>query len=406
MPVFQYTARDARGQSLCGVSDAGTPEAVAAELRGRGLLVLRVEPAAADGPAAAVDLNPLAWLPPTRLDIEVGLQQLGAMLHSGLSLLSALRTVAEQARRRSAAALWREVAASIERGASVSGALSAHSRSFPDYVVQLVRVGESSGELDMMLTRAAEHLEQARNLRLTVVNALAYPVIVALLAVGVSSYMLLAVIPKIQRFLAAGGRALPPMTQALVDLSQGLRRWLPGLGLGLAAAAAALWVLRRWPPGRLALDAAWLRMPVVGHVLRLADTATFSRALGILLESGVALLDSLRTVEGLLRNRAMASRIAAARLAVTRGETMAHALAGRREFMPMLPRMIAVGEATGMLGQTLCDVARFHEAQLVTTIRRMSMLIEPVTILVVGGMVGFVYIAFFVAVFSLASGVR
>jgi type IV pilus assembly protein PilC len=340
------------------------------------------------------------------MDIEVGMQQLASMLHNGLSLLSALRTVAEQARRPSAAALWRQVAEAIERGSSFSGALEAQRRRFPDYVIQLIRVGENSGELDAMLTRAAEHLEQSRNLRTMVVNALAYPMIVAVLAVGVSSYMLLAVIPKIQRFLAASGHGLPPLTQALVDVSTWVRHWLPGIGLGLAAAVATLWTVRRWPPGRTALDAACLRIPVVGSVLRLADTATFARAMGILLESGVALLDSLRTVEPLLRNRAMGCRVAEARLAVTRGETMANALAGRREFLPMLPRMIAVGEASGTLGRTLSDVARFHEVQLLTAIRRMSVLIEPVLILVVGGMVGFVYIAFFVALFSLATGVR
>ena len=403
MATFQYSARNSQGEPQQGVASAGTAEALAGELRQRGLLVLRIEPVAAPETASAFSLNPLSWLPPTSFDIEIGLQQLAAMLHSGLTLLTALRTVAEQARRHRAAAIWQNVAESIERGATLSNALVTHPRHFPDYVVQLIRVGESSGELDRMLTSAAEHMEQSRNLRLMVVNALAYPLIVMLLAIGVSAFMVLNVIPKIERFLAGGGRSLPPLTQHLLDVSHWLREYLPQIGMGLAVAVAGIAALRQWPPGRRVLDAICLRLPLMGNVLRTSGTAVFARGMGILLESGVGLLESLRTVEHLVRNRALGRRIETARLAVTRGESLAEGLTGRWEFLPMLPRMVAVGETTGTLGHTLTEGARFHEGQLVAAIRRLSILIEPVMILVVGGIVGFVYIAFFVALFSLAT---
>jgi type II secretory pathway component PulF len=403
MQTFEYSARDLQGGLQKGVSPAPTAGALAAELRNRGLLVVRVEPA---GPLAAhgsLSLDPRAWLAPASFDVEVGMQQLAAMLHSGLTLLTALRTVAEQARRPRAAAMWRDVAERIERGANLSGAMAAHPRRFNGYVIQLVRVGESSGELDQMLTRAAEHLEQSRNLRLMVMNALSYPAIVVLLAVGVSSFMVLNVIPKIQRFLSAGGHALPPITRMLLSVSDWFRDYLPHLGIGLLSLTAALWAAHRWPRSRRVLHGAWLRVPAIGPILRLAETAVFARGMGILLESGVTLLDSLRTVENLVRNAAVSDRVAAARVAVTRGDPLAGGLSGGREFLPMLWRMVAVGETTGTLGRTLSDVARFHEAQLVATIRRLSLLIEPVMIIVVGGIVGFVYIAFFVALFSLAT---
>lgn len=405
MPSYQYSARNACGELQRGVRSAVTAEALAAELRARRLLVLDVKPVVPQSTVRSLfSVNPLAWLPPTRFDIEVGLLQLATMLHSGLSLLMALRTVGEQARRPRADAMWRNMAESIERGATLSGALENHTLRFPPYVVQLVRVGENSGELDHMLTRAADYLEQSRNLRLMLTNALTYPVIVATMALGVSTFMVLKVIPKIQVFLASSGRRLPPMTRRLLDVSDWLRAYMPYLGLGALVMVVALCALHRWPPGRRAMDALWLRVPVVGPVLRLAETAVFARGLSILLESGVALLDSLRAVENLVRNRAVSSRVAAARVAVTRGETLASGLTGKHEFLPIVSRMVAVGEATGTLGQTLSDLARFHEAQLLVTIRRMSILIEPVMILVVGGMVGFVYIAFFVALFSLATG--
>ena len=406
MAEFQYSARDSRGALQQGLATAATAEALAGELRGQGLLILRIDPVVKREHAPGSGFSPLAWLPAARFDIEDGFQQLAAMLHSGLTLLDALRTVAEQARRPRAAAIWRAVAERIERGDTLSGALVAEGRRFPDYVVQLVRVGETSGELDAMLTRAAEHLEQTRMLRLMVVNALAYPLIVVLLALGVSALMVLSVIPKIERFLAGSGRALPPLTQNLLDVSNWLRDYLPELALGALVVAVGGWMLHRWPPGRLALDAASLRIPVIGSVLRTAGTAVFARGMGILLESGVGLIESLHTTEQLVRNRALSRRVAAARAAVTRGETLAVGLSGHREFLPMLPRMVAVGEASGALGRTLNDVARFHEGQLVAIVRRLGTVIEPVLILAVGGIVGFVYIAFFVALFSLATGTR
>ena len=404
MAAFQYSARDRLGALREGVAAAATAEALAGELRGQGLLVLRIDPAVARKRAPAFSFSPFAWLPASRFDIEVGFQQLAAMLHSGLTLLVALRTVAEQARRARAAALWRNVAERIERGDTLSGALAAEGRHFPDYVVQLVRVGENSGELDSMLTRAAAHLEQSRNLRLMVVNAMAYPAIVVVLAVGVSAFMVLSVIPKIERFLAGSGRSLPALTQSLLDVSNWLRDYLPEVATGMLAVLASGWILHRWPPGRRWLDAASLRIPVAGAVLRTAGTAAFARGMGILLESGVSLIESLHTTEQLVRNRALSRRVAAARAAVTRGETLAEGLTGHREFLPMLPRMVAVGEATGALGRTLNDLAAFHEGQLVAIVRRLGVIIEPVLILIVGGIVGFVYVAFFVALFSLATG--
>lgn len=404
MPTFTYRARDARGLPADGVATAGGADALAAELRGRGLLVLRIEPQAGEASrTATVTPDPRTWLPATRFDVEIGLQQLAAMVGSGLTLLGALRTAADQARRPRAAGVWRDVALRIESGDAMSGALEAHPRLFSRYVVQLVRVGESAGELDAMLGRSAEHLEKSRTLRAMLINALTYPAIVLAMAIGVASFMVVSVIPKIQQFLASAGRRLPPLTQNLIDFSAWMRAYLPHLGIGLAVLVIALLLVRRWPPGRLALDALTLRWPVVGVVVRTAGTAVFARGLSVLLESGVGLLEGLRGVEQLLGNEAQGRRVALTRDAVTRGESLAGALGGRREFPPMVSRMVAVGEATGTLAGTLAGLARYHEEQMVVIIRRLSMLVEPVMILVVGGIVGFVYTAFFVAIFSLAS---
>lgn len=406
MPTFRYLTRDPSGAAQSGTIAAGSREMLTSELRGRGLLVVDVEPVAESAPRGAVTWRPATWLRATGFDVELGFQQLATMLHSGLSLLAALRTVADQARRVRAAAVWHGIADRIEQGSTLGDALAAQGAVFSEHVVQLVRVGEATGNLDTALRGSAEHLERTRQMRLTVLNALAYPAIVTLLAVGVAAYLVLAVIPKIQKYIGGRGRGLPPLTQTLLDVTAFVQAWLPHFAVGLAAAGLALFFIYRWPPGRLALDGFFLKLPVVGGVLRLAGTAVLARGLGVLLESGVTLLDSLKTTERLVGNRALGSRIAAAREIVLRGGTLAAALADGRTFMPMLGRMVAVGESAGTLAPVLGEVARFHENQLLAVIRRMSVLIEPVVILVVGGIVGFVYIAFFLALFSLAGGVR
>jgi type IV pilus assembly protein PilC len=168
----------------------------------------------------------------------------------------------------------------------------------------------------------------------------------------------------------------------------------------------ALIAIYHWTPGRKRLDGILIRTPVVGGILRLSGTAIFARGLGILLQNGLTLLESLSTVEHLVGNLRLSGRIAESREAVIRGDSLAHALLVRQDFLPMLPRMVAVGESTGTLSSVLLEVANFHEKQLMQVIRRLSSLMEPLLVLVVGGLVGFVYVAFFVAVFSLSGGVR
>jgi len=253
-----------------------------------------------------------------------------------------------------------------------------------------------------VMGRAAEHMQRARELRMTMLNALLYPAIVFVMAIGVSAFMVLGVIPKLQKFVANRGRRLPSTTQALMDISTWVQAYLPYIGIAILATILAIIALYRWPPTRLRMDAMLLRLPLIGHLLKVAATAMFSRSLALLLGSGVTLLDALKTVERLVGNRALSRHIAAVRDQVIAGESLAAPLSERGSFTPMLSRMVAVGEATGTLEPVLLEVAQFHESQLALAVKRLSMLVEPAVIIIVGGIVGFVYIAFFMALFSLA----
>ncbi|MDR0993888.1 MAG: type II secretion system F family protein [Verrucomicrobiota bacterium] len=404
---MRYTAtiREASGSTRQQVVDAPTRPAALQMLRSGGRVVLSL--VSSDDPASFEASAPSRWmspvpLPVTRLDIEWGLQQLASMLRSGLPLLAALRTAAEQARRMKAMRLWNHLADRIEAGLSLSDAMAETDR-FDSYTLALLRVGEQSGELDRTMSRAADHLEHLRAMRAMLVNALIYPVLVILLTFGVTGFMVIKVIPQVQHFLQVGNRALPEITRLLLDLSDGLRAASPYLLIGTAAALAAYFLIRLSPTGRQHVDAVGLKLPVIGRILRLSATAVVARGLSILLESGVTLLDALEAATRLVRNQRLARRLRDAREAVIRGGTLSQALASAPEFLPMFFRMTAVGEATGTLSATLAEVARFHENALTAAIRRFGILMEPVLILIVGGIVGFVYVAFFLALFSLAS---
>ncbi len=408
MPMFVYAARNAAGRPMKGTQEATSAPALVNTLRERGLLVVDVRPA--EGPAPTVGdllvlLHPGHWLPPRSVDIELSLLQMAVMLRSGLTLLTTLKTIAEYARRRAMRRVWDEVAEQIQRGASLADAMSAH-RCFSHMVVQLVRVGEQTGTLEQVVTRASEGLERRRLLRTQLVTALFYPAVVVVAAIGVAIFIVVGVIPKLQVFLAALGRKLPPLTQALVDVADFFQVYGLTILIAIFALIATLIAVYLWPPGRLFLDRYMLRIPLFGGLLRLAATVQFAHGLAVLLQSGITLVEGLRTLEALYGNRWVAGRVVAARAAVLRGGALAPPLEFPGVFMPMLSRMVAVGESAGTLDEVLREVAKFHEKQLQGTIRLFSVIIEPVIIVVVGGIVGFVYIAFFMALFSAAGGAR
>jgi type IV pilus assembly protein PilC len=323
------------------------------------------------------------------------------MLRSGLTLLYALRTAADNSDRRRLRKILLRVAERIEEGSSFADALAEH-KVFNRLVVQLTRVGEATGHLDSVLTRSAETLERRRMLRTQVLTALGYPAVTLLAAIGVAAFMVLNVIPKLVVFLQGMGRKLPPSTQSLVDLSDWIQVHGAMTGSVIVVTAAFSVIAYFTPQGRLMIDAVLLRLPVVGKVLRVAGTALFARAFGILIGSGVTVLEALRTVEDVGRNHYTNSIIAAARQRVFNGGGLAETLAQRHGFMPMLSHMVAVGEASGTLDNVLDEVARFHETQLAWLIKKLTALMEPVIIVVVGGVVGYVYISFFLAMYAVA----
>lgn len=410
MPQFTYIATDAAGRREEGRCHAASLAECLNQLRAAGLRVSDLRPftqKSATASAIQAEGIPGWWrrLPVRSVDVEITLQQLAVMLRAGLTLLDAMETLIEQAPGRATQALWADVSQAVSGGMPLADALEAQP-SFPHVVRQLVRVAEESGNLDVVLYRCAEMMERKRLLKTSTISAMAYPFITLLAAAAVTIYMVLGVIPQMRKFLMALGRKLPAMTQSLVDLSVFLQNYgLPILaGATVFAIAAVLFYLS--PSGRMQVDTWILRLPIIGPVLRVGATALLARAMSLLLQSGVTLLEALRTVETLHGNRRLGKLLAAARNRIIDGESLAPTLSAKGAYTPMLAKMAAVGETSGSLDEVLEQVAIFHEAQLQAQIRRLSALVEPAVIILVGGIVGYVYIAFFIALFASAGATK
>lgn len=401
MASFSYVARDPSGGLRQGTGDAPSSAELAAQLRQQGLLVVKVEAAASPSAARGFGLGRI--LPTRSVDVEIGLKQLAVMLRAGITLLEALRVLPRQQPRERVRRLWSEVAERIQSGSSFADALATQ-RAISPLVVQLVRVGEQTGELERVLVRGAEALERRRRLRASVLSAFLYPTIVLVMTLGVTAFLVLSVLPKIRVFLSGLGRQLPPLTQALLDVSDFVQANLVTGAVGLPLLLAGLCAVYLYPPGRLAIDRLILYVPLAGRVSRLSGTVSLARGLGDLLASGITLLESLATAERLISNRYLAERVALARERVLVGASLHEQLTDPRAFTPMLPAMVAVGETSGSLDEVLAEVADFHEEELQGLVQTLSVLIEPAVIVAVGAVVGFVYLAVFMALYAAQGG--
>jgi len=398
MPRFDFQARDRSGSIQAGVLEEASLEAAVNVLRTRQWLVLEIDRADED-PSSGKGLG--WWLPLRAVDIEMSLRQLSLMLRSGVPLLDATKIIHENAERRELHQIWSHISDDILEGASMAEAMEAHG-SFPAVAVYLTRVGEQTGELDTTLLRAADIVRARRKLRSQIMMAMAYPSVVFLAGIAVTLFMVFAVIPRIQRFLETLGKGLPLITQILVNITSFLNDHAMTIGIGTVLTVVSFVVLMVWEPSRYWIDRLLLWVPVFGGVFRTAAAASFARNLQTLIQSGVSLLDGLRSVEDLVGNRRLREQLSATRDLVVEGSSLAEAVRQKANFTPMLPRILAIGESSGRLDEVLSEAADYYEERLEAMISQLAAFVEPVMLLVVGGIVGFVYVAFFMALFAAA----
>jgi general secretion pathway protein F len=400
MPAFRYEAVDGAGRPRRGLMEAASARAARDLLRGDGLFPTAVEPAATAFSARA-DATRLA---PATLALIT--RQLATLVASGMPLDQALSAVAEQADHPRAARVLGAIRGQVAAGESFAGALSRFPRTFSELYRGLVAVGAESGQLGVVLTRLSDYLEARQVLRQKFTMALIYPALVTVIALSVIATLLLYVVPQIVAVYQQSRQTLPWLTRALIASSDFVRAtgWY-WLALLAAAGVTAALLLRheRW---RERWQALLLRTPVVGTVLSGLDTARFASTLSILTGSGAPLMRALETAAGVIWARPIRRAAHAASAHVREGVSLARALASQRVFPPLLVHLVANGEQSGQLPAMLDRAAREQDADVERRLTWLAALVQPVLIVVMGGIVLVLVLAVMLPIVSMNQLIR
>ncbi|WP_273150278.1 type II secretion system F family protein [Methylophaga thiooxydans] len=403
MPTFAYQALSRTGEELSGRMQADSTSAVAQALRTEGLRVLQIKERRSSGFLGQENFKD--WLATQRSVSTDALiffyRQMAFMLRAGLPLAECLQLAGSQISSPRLNLALRLMYRDIENGQPLSASLRKHRDVFSDIAINLVVAGESTGELDVIMERLAVHLEKKSQLRKQLINALIYPVVVVLAAIGVASFMVVAIIPKFAQFIQGRGKRLPESTQALIDGAAFLRE--NGFIILAVAIAVILFVfiLYKTYKGRRIIDRVVLSMPVMGKPIVYASMSQMNWALSILMRSGVTIFDSLKITADLLANKIYSDKLKSASDNVMAGRDLASSIK-HPQIPEIVTHMTAIGERTGSLDRIQQELGVYYQELLEVVIKRLSAMIEPAMILVIGGMVGFVYYAFFQALFALA----
>lgn len=332
-------------------------------------------------------------------------RQLATMINAGLSLLRALTILAEQTESKPLARILAQVRSDVETGVGFSVALGKHTDVFPPLMVNMVRAGEVGGFLDEVLLSIAGNMEDEVNLRGKIKSAMTYPVIVFIVAILAMVGMLLFIVPIFANMFASLGHSLPPLTQFLVFLSN-VMKWT--IGPVVVALAAFAWWWRKHKNDdavRERVDPWRLKVPVFGTLTQKIAISRFTRNFGTMIKAGVPILQALEIVGETAGNSVVKHAANAVQESVRRGESLAGPLSQHPIFPPMVVQMISVGEDTGALDTMLAKVSDFYDAEVETMTEQLTSLIEPIMIVGVGGIIGFIVIGLYMPIFQIANAV-
>ncbi len=390
MPAYRFLALDTNAAEQRGVLDADSARAARTMLRARGMVPLEVE-AITQGAVAQARRTRRRAL--SGQELTVFTRQVAGLLVSGLPVERALAALADDADRGEIRDLFSSIKSEVAAGHALAAALGQHPREFSSVYRALVAAGEDSGDLGRVLESLADYLEQSQALRGKLVQAMAYPAIVVLVAVSVIVLLLTYVVPQIVGVFQGVHQKLPLLTVALIALSDFLRHWGLGIVVLLVLGGVTTRQLLKLPGPRAALDAFWLRSPLLGRLVRGLNTARFASTLAILAGSGVPILRALQAATDTLSNSVLKADAQEALALVREGSQLASALGLRRRFPPVLITFIRLGEQTGTLPRMLERAAAQHSAEVQRRAFTLVTLLEPLLILVMGVIVLLIVLA-------------
>ncbi len=386
MPVYEYKGLDAAGKAVKGIEDAESRASLRQNLQSRGIFVTDVFEGRAGRKGASkgeVDLKKM-FVFVTLRDISLLTRQLATLLKAGIPLVESLNALTDQTDKDELKRTLSDVKRKVNEGSSLAAALRDHPKHFSDLYVNMVKAGESSGNLDTVLERLTEFIEAQIELRSKVLGAMIYPIIMLFIGAVIMSLLFIFVIPKVTTIFKDQGAALPFLTQMLIGFSDLLSNWW---FIVIPLFAAAIYGFNYWrnsPEGKPIWDVFVLKIPFVGGLVRMIAIARFSRTLGTLLDSGVPLLQALDIVKDILGNTRLVEVVEDARVNIREGDSIAQPLKRSGEFPPLVTHMIAIGEKSGQLEEMLENIAISYRQQVDVRIQALTTLLEPLMIVLMG----------------------
>jgi len=392
MPVFEYKALSAAGKPVQGLREAESPRSLRAALKRDGVFLTEVLGEKQQQAQQAREVNVRRWVVGrvSADDLAITTRQLAVLVHAGIPLVEALAALVEQVEHERLKRVISDVKQRVNEGASLADAMAVHGKVFSTLYCNMIRAGESSGALDVVLTRLAVFTESQARLRSKVMGALTYPAAMGVVGGAIMLILFAVVIPKITKIFEDTQVTLPWTTKLLMGFSTFVSSYWWAL---LLLAGAGFWGFLRWKEttaGRARWDRFKLTVPIFGRLIRTIAIGRFSRTLATLLKSGVPLLTAMDIVKNVVANVRLAEVIEQARQAIQEGESIAAPLKRSGEFPPLVHHMVAIGERSGSLEEMLGNVADAYEDQVETTVAALTSLMEPLMIVLMGAVVTFI----------------
>ncbi|MDI6758973.1 MAG: type II secretion system F family protein [Candidatus Omnitrophota bacterium] len=394
MNTYQYTAKDKNSRTVIGVLEGSTEAEIAGILHKKDLVVVEVRQIKTSKikvKAKKVKLD----------DLVIFSRQLATMIEAGIPLAHALGILGEQIENKNFRETIIVVRQDIEAGVNFPDALKKHPNVFSELFVNMARAGETSGMLNEILERLAAYLEKQAALARKVISSLIYPAVVVSMAILITAFLLLKVVPTFKSIFATLGGQLPVPTQILIMISDSLKKYFLYL-LGVLAIGGG--IFKKYistEKGRLNFDFCLLKLPVIGELFRKVAVAKFSRTFSTLVKSGVSIMNTLEIVSKTSGNKVVEKAIASCLIAVRDGEQIWLPLSKSGVFPLMVTRMIAVGEQTGQLEKMLSKIADYYDEQVDAATQALSSLVEPLVIAFLGMVVGGIVVSLFLPIFKI-----
>jgi len=395
--TYQYKVRDKSGNLVTGTLVADNERLVLERLREMGFTPLEV---GKEKKGLNLEIN----IRPAKIklkEVAIFSRQFATMVNSGLPILRALSILSDQVSNKELAKTLTAVRNDVEQGASLSAAMAKFPKAFNDLYIAMVKAGETGGMLDDVLLRLADVLEREVHLRQKIKSAMTYPVAVVALVVLIMSAMLLFVVPQFKSIYTQLGGTLPLPTRVLLMMSDAVKKYWYMFIVGAFAFSFLFKRYKKTEAGRATLDAFKLKVPIFGTLFHKTALSRFSSTAGMLLRSGVPILQALDIVADTVNNRVMSRAVVDVQASVREGESIAKPLSRHAVFPPMVVQMLAVGEETGQIDTMLDKVATFYENEVEASVDALTSLIEPLLIAIIGGAVGAAVIALYMPMFNI-----